>query len=421
MPSSTEGTPTLALPDNPDLKHLRQQARDLLATGEVAKLSAAQFQIARRYGFPSWPKLKAHVESLQEVGQLKTAIDTEDWETVRRLMTANPDLHRAPLGYNNNGPLTWLAECRFPRRAPSVERLEMAQWMIQNGSDVHQGGDGPLMRASLNENRIPMMALLVAHGADVNAVWNGHYPILFGPCETHQPSALHWLLDHGADPKIIPPHLGNPIAMLVGTYARHAAGKHACLETFIQMGYELPDTPAIALHRGRLDLLGEFLRRDPALLQRHFTEAEIFPPEVGIKPGEVQPSTSVVGGTLLHLAVEFNDIEAARWLLAQGADGNARTVTDSEGYGGHTPLFHTTVAMGIKEDRLARLLLDHGADPNARANLRGRFEWLSGPDGEKEHQFREVTPLGYANQYPIPEWRNTPAITLLSERGGLES
>jgi hypothetical protein len=26
----------------------------------------------------------------------------------------------------------------------------MATWMIEQGSDVHQGGDGPLMRAALN-------------------------------------------------------------------------------------------------------------------------------------------------------------------------------------------------------------------------------------------------------------------------------
>jgi hypothetical protein len=43
----------------------------------------------------------------------------------------------------------------------------MAKWMIENGSDVHQGGDGPLMRAALKGNRIPMMELLVSHGADV--------------------------------------------------------------------------------------------------------------------------------------------------------------------------------------------------------------------------------------------------------------
>ena len=50
--------------------------------------------------------------------------------------------------------------------------------MIENGSDVHQGGDGPLMRAALNDSRIPMMELLVSHGADVNARWHGHFPII---------------------------------------------------------------------------------------------------------------------------------------------------------------------------------------------------------------------------------------------------
>ena len=45
----------------------------------------------------------------------------------------------------------------------------MVQWMIDNGSDIHRGGDAPLMRAALNGYRIPMMELLVANGADVNA------------------------------------------------------------------------------------------------------------------------------------------------------------------------------------------------------------------------------------------------------------
>jgi ankyrin repeat protein len=62
-----------------------------------------------------------------------------------------------------------VAECRVPSAPPGPERLALAKWMIENGSDVHQGGDGPLMRAALNGDRIPMMELLVSHGADVNA------------------------------------------------------------------------------------------------------------------------------------------------------------------------------------------------------------------------------------------------------------
>ena len=149
-----------SLPDRPNLRHLKDQAKNLLKTGGVKSLAEAQFQIARLYGFASWPKLKAHVDLLEETGQLKQAIDTNNLDTVKTLMTRNPTLHRAPLGYAKNGPLTWVAECRVPWGPPSPVRLAMAEWMIDHGSDVHQGGDGPLMRATLGD-RIPMMELLV--------------------------------------------------------------------------------------------------------------------------------------------------------------------------------------------------------------------------------------------------------------------
>jgi hypothetical protein len=137
------------LPDRPNLRHLKDQAKDLLKAGDAESITDAQFKIVRLYGFASWPKLKAHVDSLEEIGQLKHAIDMNDIERVKTLMTRNPALHRAPLGYAKNGPLTWVAECRVPWAPPGSERLAMARWMIESGSDVHQGGDGPLMRAAL--------------------------------------------------------------------------------------------------------------------------------------------------------------------------------------------------------------------------------------------------------------------------------
>jgi len=115
-------------------------------------------------------------DSFDEIEQLKQAIDANDLDRVKHLMGRNPELHLAPLGYHQNGPLTWVAECRIPWEAPSAKRLAMAEWMIGHGSDVHQGGDGPLMRAALFGHRIPMMELLVSRGANVNALWNGHYP-----------------------------------------------------------------------------------------------------------------------------------------------------------------------------------------------------------------------------------------------------
>jgi hypothetical protein len=95
MPTELNGAPQ-PLPDHPNLRHLRDQAKDLLRAGRGTSLADAQFQIARLYGFASWPKLKAHVESYKEIGQLKQAIDTNNIARVQTIMTRNPALHRAP-------------------------------------------------------------------------------------------------------------------------------------------------------------------------------------------------------------------------------------------------------------------------------------------------------------------------------------
>jgi len=55
------------LPPRPNLDHLKKQAKELLLTlkqqNPGAQLADAQHALAREYGFASWPRLKAHVES----------------------------------------------------------------------------------------------------------------------------------------------------------------------------------------------------------------------------------------------------------------------------------------------------------------------------------------------------------------------
>lgn len=351
------------------------------------------------------------------IDPLKQAIDPNDLAQVQALMTRHPELHRAPLGYGKNGPLTWVAECRVPRVPPSDARLAMASWRIENGSDVHQSSDGPLMRAALDDMRLPRMDLLVAHGADVNALWNGTYPIICAPCETLAPQALKWLLDQGADRYVAAERYGSPLEMVIGTYSRHARRWNACLEMLAAAGFDLPDTPAMAFHRGRLDLLQAHLGRDPTLLAYRFTESESFPPKVIGQPSGGLTATPVEGGTLLHLAIEYDDLDVARWLIERGADGNAPAALDAEGFGGHTPLFHTAVTLAAPDDSKARLLLEHGANPNARATLRKQLRHMGDPEKERMREFHNVTPIGYARQFQEPHWANGPA---LAESGGTE-
>jgi hypothetical protein len=300
------------LPDRPNLRHLRDQAKDLLKAGGAISLADAQFQIAHLYGFASWPKLKAHVESFEEVGQLKQAIDANDIEQVKTMMTRNPVLHSAPLGYGKDGPLTWVAECRVPLEPPNPVRLAIAEWMITHGLDVHQGGDGPLMRAALNEYRIPMMELLVSYGANVNALWHGHFPIIFAACESVDPVALKWLLDHGANPNCRDhgyemsghSYPGTALDYLITGYARSLERLSACIDILLDADGEIRfDTPAVmALLRGRLDDLTEMIAADPGLVNERFSELDC-----GQTGGR---SLLLRGGTLLHVARPRNALRS---------------------------------------------------------------------------------------------------------------
>ena len=47
----------------------------------------------------------------------------------------------------------------------------------------------------------------------------------------------------------------NTMEHLLGTDSRHPPAKHRILEMYVEHGFEPPDTPVMALHRGRVDLL----------------------------------------------------------------------------------------------------------------------------------------------------------------------
>jgi ankyrin repeat protein len=400
------------LPDRPNLRHLKDQARDLLETGAAASTSDAQFKIARLYGFASWPELKAHVDSLEEAGQLKLAIDANDLDRVKTMMTHNPALHSAPLGYGADGPLTWVAECRIPWESPGPARLAMAAWMLEHGSDVHQGGDGPLMRAALNGYRIPMMELLVSHGADVNALWHGHFPIIFAPCESLDPAALKWLLDHGANPNCPDhgyqigghPYPGTALDYLVASYARSPQRLSTCIDILLEAGgvtrYDVPGL--LQLLRGRLDLLADQIDVDPPLVSQRFPELDC-----GQTGGR---NLLLQGGTLLHVAAEYGNPAAIALLLDRGADVNARAAVDEAGVGGQTAIFHSVTQFDDEGLSVTQLLLERGADLALRVKLPG--------DYERPGEIVECTPLGYALLFGGPPKRRT--VTLLRERGAVE-
>jgi Ankyrin repeats (3 copies) len=407
MPAESSATPR-PLPDRPNLRHLKDQAKEMLKAGDASTLSEAQLKIARLYSFASWPKLKAHVEAVgqaEEVSDLKRAIDANDTDRVKQLMTRNPALHCATLGYGKRGPLTWVAECRIPWEPPGAVRLAMAQWMIDRGSDVHQGDDGPLGRAALMDYRIPMMELLVKNGADVNAVWVGSMPIVCAPCETVEPAALKWLLDHGADPncdKQGQRYKETALDYLLGTYYR---SEHLgeCIEILLEAGgttrYDAPGVLDVLC--GRIEILQGTLDRDPALVHRKFPTLDIG--------ATAARRLTLKGATLLHVATEYGNVDAAKLLLERGADVNARAEIDDAGVGGQTPLFHAVTQQRDWGLTVAELLVNRGADLSLRAKLPGHYE--------RPDEVVECRPLGYARLFPGGANRT---VKFLLERGASE-
>src|SRR5512141_960107 len=87
-PESASGA--RSLPDSPNLDWLRKQAKRVLAelrtANPEAQLAAAQFDVAKSYGFSSWRSLKAHVESLTIEGQLFDAARKCDVEKLTALL-----------------------------------------------------------------------------------------------------------------------------------------------------------------------------------------------------------------------------------------------------------------------------------------------------------------------------------------------
>ena len=101
--------------------------------------------------------------------------------------------------------------------------------------------------------------------------------------------------------------------------------------------------------------------------------------------------TSCEGVTALHICAEFNSVKCGRVLLQAGADVNARANIDADGFGGQTPIFHAVNSIFNYCRPMLELLVDAGADLNVQ--LKG-LVW--GPGADWETLLLDVTPISYA-------------------------
>jgi ankyrin repeat protein len=311
-----------SLPERPHLDHLRNEAKalhkTLRATNPDVKLTDAQRQLAREYGFETWAKLRAHVQNARAgddgLSEFLHAISEQDRDAAQQVVARHPRLVA-----NSLHVAAALGD------VASVERLSRDRAKLEE-----KAGDQaatPLFYLTFtpfhgqNDARdralIESARMLLAAGADPNTR-DGRFgvPALYGVTGMHHRAGIaRLLLEAGANPTD-------------GESVFHAAE---------------------AFHEDALILLREF----------------------GVKLNDV----GEWGNTPLYFLLRWHDLgkegKPARgfdWLLANGADPNVGNGKEQE------TALHVAVRRGQPVGVIEKLLA-HGANPDLRRGD-GASPWL---------------------------------------------
>jgi ankyrin repeat protein len=205
---------------------------------------------------------------------------------------------------------------------------------------------------------------------------------LLSAFDGHDVEAVRAALEAGANP--CEPIRGKlPVDWLLEEYER-SDRLGDCLRLLLTRGAMLRDPVVAPVLLNDADATKAAVVATPSLLQHRARMVSAF--------------TSLEGVSLLHVAAEYGNFDAARALVQAGADVNARAEIDEHGLNGHTPLFHTVNSIHNRSEPIMRLLLAAGARTDiqlAGINWGKGYEW--------ETTFFDVTPISYAQMGLLPQ------------------
>jgi ankyrin repeat protein len=379
---SANRIPTRRLPRQPNLEQLRKQAKELQTGWPGFTLSEAQRELARAYGFDSWPKLKAFVDGAN-VARLAKAVNAGDLGAVRSLVKARPELVGMDMSGNDEHRALHYAVLR---RDAAIARV-----LMQAGADARKGifphRDATTAIALAQDREYPDIVAIIEEEEqrrrqsmscpnvavspvqeEINeAIRNGDDdkamalldadPTLIRACDRNGGTPLHAAAQAGSE------------EMVEWLLARQADPRHPDMKGFTPLDRAAlaADEHFPAVARRLLDAGAPLTIRGVVVLGDAVRVGEL----VGQDPGVLSRDIDWRHGGLLSLAVKHGQLEMVRLLLDLGADVNERTTLDeleepTESWG--QPLW-LAAATGRRD--IAELLLDRGADPNANPYASG--------------------------------------------------
>jgi ankyrin repeat protein len=143
--------------------------------------------------------------------------------------------------------------------------------------------------------------------------------------ELHSVEGIRECFKHGVSPndKVKGKPLFNE---LINMYSRGPLFKE-CVRAFVDNGLEFDDKTLLSVLLDDSTSLDAQLSTNKKLLTKKYSFDCTFTP--------------LYEASLLHICAEYNHLSCAKILVNHGADINAKAGFDENGFGGHTPVFHT--------------------------------------------------------------------------------